>query len=84
MDGDAVMDEDTQMFLGAEVVMRLQLTGLRPRSPVERVEGEPARKRAILTRPPPESDMLPWHNPNAVVDVATTAHSDTASRVTRL
>lgn len=47
-DGDAIMDEDTQLFLGHEVVMRLQLTGLRPRSPTSSLEEEPARKRPLL------------------------------------
>ncbi|KAE8989846.1 hypothetical protein PR001_g21659 [Phytophthora rubi] len=49
-DGDAIMDEDTQLFLGPEVVMRLQLTGLRPRSPASSLEEEPARKRPLLIR----------------------------------
>jgi hypothetical protein len=49
-DGPTDMDVDTQVFLGQEVVVRLQNTGLRPRSPTSSVEGEPIRKRALLTR----------------------------------
>jgi hypothetical protein len=49
-DGPTDMDVDTQLFLGQEVVMLLQNTGLRPRSPTSSVEGEPIRKRALLMR----------------------------------
>ncbi|EGZ11513.1 hypothetical protein PHYSODRAFT_336037 [Phytophthora sojae] len=60
-DGDAIMDEDTQLFLGPEVVMRLQLTGLRPRSPTSSVEGEPSRKRALLTRSSGSGSIPSYH-----------------------
>ncbi|EGZ10912.1 hypothetical protein PHYSODRAFT_249337 [Phytophthora sojae] len=55
------MDEDTQLFLGPEVVMRLQLTGLRPRSPTSSVEGEPSRKRALLTRASASGSIPSYH-----------------------
>ncbi|KAE9287343.1 hypothetical protein PR003_g26074 [Phytophthora rubi] len=60
-DGDALMDEDTQLFLGPEVVMRLQLTGLRPRSPVSSIEDDSSRKRPQLIRSEAGNSIPTWH-----------------------
>ncbi|KAE9260423.1 hypothetical protein PR003_g34374, partial [Phytophthora rubi] len=60
-DGDALMDEDTQLFLGPEVMMRLQLTGWRPRSPVSSIEDEPSRKRPQLIRSEAGNSIPTWN-----------------------
>ncbi|KAE9295241.1 hypothetical protein PR003_g24069 [Phytophthora rubi] len=60
--GDAIMDEDTQLFLGPEVVVRLQLTGLKPRSPASSLDGEPTRKRPLLIRASTGGSFPSWRN----------------------
>ncbi|KAE9274458.1 hypothetical protein PR003_g29602 [Phytophthora rubi] len=76
-DGDAIMDEDTQLFLGHEVVMRLQLTGLRPRSPASSLEEEPARKRPLLIRSSASGSIPSWRDSSdAASEVRPEAMSD--------
>ncbi|KAE8972259.1 hypothetical protein PR001_g26661 [Phytophthora rubi] len=76
-DGDAIMDEDTQLFLGHEVVMRLQLTGVRPRSPASSLEEEPARKRPLLIRSSASGSIPSWRDSSdAASEVRPEAMSD--------
>ncbi|GMF30737.1 unnamed protein product [Phytophthora lilii] len=49
-DGDVIMDPNVRLFLGDEVVLRFQSTGIRPRSPQSSIEEEPSRKRPLLDR----------------------------------
>ncbi|GMF36180.1 unnamed protein product [Phytophthora fragariaefolia] len=75
--GDVIMDEDTQMFLGQEVVMRLQLTGLRSRSPVSSLEDEPTYKRPLLITSSAGGSISSWRNSsNAVFEDQPEATSD--------
>ncbi|KAE9006148.1 hypothetical protein PR001_g17274 [Phytophthora rubi] len=79
-DGDAIMDEDTQLFLGHEVVMRLQLTGLRHRNPASSLEEEPARKRPLLIRSSAGGTIPSWRDSsNAVSENRPEAMSDSVS-----
>ncbi|KAE9003693.1 hypothetical protein PR001_g17913 [Phytophthora rubi] len=76
------MDEDTQLFLGHEVVMRLQLTGLRPRSPASSLEEEPARKRPLLIRSSAGGSIPSWRDSSdAASEVRPEAMSDSVPSV---
>ncbi|KAE9012444.1 hypothetical protein PR001_g15667 [Phytophthora rubi] len=46
---DDIVDEVTQLFLGAEVVLRLRLTGLGARGSVFRIQDESSGKRQLLS-----------------------------------
>ncbi|KAE8980039.1 hypothetical protein PR001_g24381 [Phytophthora rubi] len=48
-DSDAIVDKDTQLFLGAEVVLRLRMTGLRARGSVSRIQDKSSGKRQLVS-----------------------------------
>ncbi|RLN59086.1 hypothetical protein BBJ28_00024437 [Nothophytophthora sp. Chile5] len=64
-DGDLLMTEDADAYLGNELVLRLRVTGTRVRSPPTSETGEPHAKRPQLLPPQPPSvpsNSLPsWH-----------------------
>ncbi|OWY98811.1 hypothetical protein PHMEG_00030326 [Phytophthora megakarya] len=57
--------------------MRLQLTGIRSRSPLSSFKGEPARKRPFLTQPTPSKSIPSYHESSSISDAARTARSET-------
>ncbi|RLN73515.1 hypothetical protein BBJ28_00026995, partial [Nothophytophthora sp. Chile5] len=64
-DGDLLMTEVADAYLGKELVLRLRVTGTRVRSPPTSETGEPHAKRPQLLPPQPPSvpsNSLPsWH-----------------------
>ncbi|RLN83645.1 hypothetical protein BBJ28_00023127, partial [Nothophytophthora sp. Chile5] len=64
-DGDLLMTDDADAYLGKELVLRLRVTGTRARSPPTSETGEPHAKRPQLLPPQPPSvpsNSLPsWH-----------------------
>ncbi|GMF16729.1 unnamed protein product [Phytophthora lilii] len=62
--GIPLIDEDTELYLGHDVIMRIQWAGLRSRSSVSCVDEEPSRKRPWLARSQPDDSTQGYHGPS--------------------